>query len=102
MTTTTATPELILFGGYVHNSKSPSNDLFVISTRDFSATLWQTSGDVPSPRSAHGAALISTTFLIWGGTDFSDQNAPNESNDDSFYLLNLGTSDLFDVKARSS
>jgi hypothetical protein len=75
----------------------------MISTRDFSTTLLQTSGDVPSPRLGHRAVLTSTTLLIWGGrTDFSDQNAQNPSNDDSFYLLNLGTSDLFHVNTRSS
>ena len=84
---TSATPagELFLFGGYVHSSESPSNDLYIVSTQDFSTTLLQTGGDVPSPRFAHGAALVSTTLLIWGGrTDFSDQNAQNQSNDDSF------------------
>jgi hypothetical protein len=36
--------------------------------------------------------------LIRGGlTDFSDQNAHNHSNDDSFYLLNLGMSGRFHV-----
>jgi hypothetical protein len=46
--------------------------------------------------------LTSTTLLIWGGkTDFSDQEAQNQSDDDSFYLLNLGTSHLFHVKTRS-
>jgi hypothetical protein len=101
-TTTTTTRELFLFGGYVHSPKSPSNDLYVISTRDFSATLLQTSGDVPSPRFGRGVALTSTSLLIWGGTDFSDQEAQNQSNDNSLYLLNLGTSDLFDVKTRST
>jgi hypothetical protein len=102
-TSATAAGELFVFGGYVHRSKSPSNDLYVISTRDFSATLLQTSGDVPSPRYGHRAVLTSTTLLIWGGSvDVSYQNAQNQNNDDSFYLLNLGTSDLFDVKTRSS
>ena len=99
----TASGELFLFGGCVHKPRSPNNDLYVISTRDFSTTLLQTSGEVPSPRFAHRAVLTSTTLLIWGGsTDLSDQNAPNQSDDDAFYLLNLGTSDLFDVKARSA
>jgi hypothetical protein len=98
-TTATPTGELFLFGGFVHRSKSPSNELYMFSTQDFSTTLLQTSGDVPSPRYGHRAVLSSTTLLIWGGrTDFSDQNARHQSNDDSFYLLNLGTSDLFDVK----
>ena len=79
----------------------------MISTRDFSTTLLQTSGDVPSPRYGHTAVVTDTdtTLLIWGGkTDFSDQNAQNPDNDDSFYLLNLGTSDHFPshVQTRST
>src|ERR1700679_595198 len=73
-----------------------SNDLYAFSTLDlshFSTTLLQTSGEVPTPRAGHGAALIgTTTLLICGGIKyFSDQNV---LNDDSLYLLNLGTSDL--------
>jgi hypothetical protein len=87
-TSATAAGELFLFGGYVQSSRSPSNDLYVISTRDFSTTLLQTSGDVPSPRFGHCAVLTSTNLLIWGGTtNFSEQ-------DDSLYLLKLGASDL--------
>ena len=67
-----------------------SNDLYVFST-----TLLQTSGEVPSPRVAHGAALTSANALIWGGiTNFSNQNVVNQRQDDSLYLLNLGTSYL--------
>ena len=96
-TSATAAGELFLFGGYVHRSRSPSNGLYVISTQDFSTTFLKTNGDVPSPRYGHRAVLTSTTLLIWGGqtdSDFSDKNAQNQSNDDSFYLLNLGASDL--------
>ncbi len=107
-TSATAAGDLFLFGGYVHISRShgPRNDLYVISTRDFSITLLKTSGDVPSPRCAHSAVLTSTTLLIWGGlTNFSDQSENAQyycsSDDDSFYLLNLGTSVLFYVKTRS-
>jgi hypothetical protein len=67
-------------------------------TQDFFTTLLQTSGEVPTPRAAHGTALrvTSTTLLICGGktngkADFGDQNVINH---DSLYLLNLGTSDL--------
>lgn len=89
--TATAAGELFLFGGYVHGS--PSNDLYAFSTRDFSATLLQTSGKAPSPRIAHGAALTSTDLLIWGGmTNFGDQKVLNQRQDDSLYFLNLGTS----------
>ena len=88
--TLTAAEELFLFGGWVHGS--PSSDIYVFSTRDFSTTLLQTSGEVPIPRFAHGAGLIGTTLLICGGTaNFGDQNVLNH---DTLYLLNLGTSDL--------
>ena len=89
--------ELFLFGGRVLEPRSRSNDLYVISTRDFSTTLLQTSGDVPSPRDGHCTVLIGTTLLIWGGkTDLSlnDRNAQTKSNIDSLYLLNLGMTDL--------
>ena len=98
-TSATTVSELFLFGGYIHSSKSRSNDLYVISTRDFSTTLLQTSGDVPSPRYGHCAVLTGASLLIWGGkTDFGNENAQNQSHDNSFYLLNLGTLDIFDVK----
>jgi hypothetical protein len=102
-TSATAASELFLFGGYIDSPGSPSNNLYVFSTRDSSATLLETSGDVPTPRYGHRVVLTSTTLLMWGGrTAFSDQNAQNQNYDDSFYVLNLGTSDIFDVKTRSS
>ena len=98
--TVTAASELFLFGGHVHGCAS--SDLYVFSTRDFSTTLLQTSGEVPTPRAAHGAALIGTTLLICGGktngkTNFGDQNVLNP---DALYLLNLGTS-IFIVQLSS-
>jgi hypothetical protein len=95
-TTATAAGELFLFGG-VSNERMIS-DLYVISTRDFSTTFLQTSGDVPSPRFGHCAMFTSTTLLIWGGT--SDET--EQGSDDSFYLLNLGVSDIFHLKTCSS
>ena len=89
--TATAAGELFLFGGYVYSASSTSNDLYVISTQDFSITPLQSSGDVPSPRYGHRAVFTNTTLLIWGGIQsINDQSAP----DNSLYLLNLGTSDL--------
>ena len=82
--TATATNELFLFGGLVHGH--PTNDLYLFSIQDFSTTLLQTSGEVPSPRYAHGATLIDTTLLICGGVGL---------NYDSLYLLDLGTLELF-------
>ena len=90
--TATAAGELFLFGGYVSDSTT-SDDLYVISTRDFTATLLQTTGEVPTPRRAHGAALIGTTLLIYGGT-IGYSIAKNALSSDSLCLLNLGTSDV--------
>jgi hypothetical protein len=86
--TANAASELFLFGGHGHGGAN--SDVYVFSTRDFSTTLLQTSGKAPTPRYAHCAALIGTTLLIWGGF-----NGSNKLNDDSLYLLNLGTSDPF-------
>jgi Galactose oxidase, central domain len=87
--TATAAGELFLFGGRELSPISASSDLYVFSTRDFSTTLLQTSGEVPAPRGGHGAALIGTsTLLISGGKD------NKVLNHESVYLLNLGTSDL--------
>ncbi|KAI0283606.1 hypothetical protein BGY98DRAFT_1183851 [Russula aff. rugulosa BPL654] len=97
-TTATAAGELFLFGGLGHSSESPRNDLYVISTRDFSTTLLQTSGDVPNPRYGHRAVLTSTILLIWGGmANFSDKIIQNQALDDSLYLLNLGTTSSIPV-----
>jgi hypothetical protein len=87
--TATAAGELFLFGGDVR--RCASSDLYMISTRDFSTTLLQTGGEVPTPRYAHRTALIGTTLLICGGRQKVGESLPN---DDSLYLLNLGTSDL--------
>jgi hypothetical protein len=79
--TANSASELYLFGGFAN--KSRSSDVYVFSTRDFSTTLLQTSGEVPDPGYAHSAALTGTTLLITCGY----------GKDDSLYLLNLGTSD---------
>ena len=90
--TATATPlsELFLFGGYVGDRTS--SDLYVFSTQDFSTIRLQTSGKVPIPCAAHGAALIGTTLLICGG--ITNSGYQYLLKHDSIYLLNLGTSDL--------
>jgi len=97
-TSVTSAGELFLFGGFVPRSLSPSNDLYVVSTRNFSTIPFKTSGNAPTPRYGHCAVLTSDFLLIWGGMKNSREQAP----DDSLYLLNLGTSDLFDVKSYSS
>ena len=89
--TATAAGELFLFGGDAYGDTS--SDLYVISTRDFTATLLQTSGEVPTPRCAHDAALIGTTLLIYGGANTKLPDL-NSLSSDSLCLLNLGMSDL--------
>jgi hypothetical protein len=91
--TATSTPfsELFLFGGQAGGRAS--SELYVFSTQDFSTIPLKTSGKIPTPRAAHGAALIGTTLLVCGGkTDYRYQYVLNH---DSIYLLNLGTSHLF-------
>ena len=91
--TATTTGEWLLFGGHAQDRES--NDLYMFSAEDFSTTLLQTNGEVPSPRVGPAAALIGTTLLIWGGkTSSRIENVPNDCEDDSLYLLNLGMSDL--------
>jgi hypothetical protein len=93
--TPTAAGELFLFGGVLSNGRS-RGDLHAISTRDYSTTLLKTSGDGPGKRSGHCVIFTGTILLIWGGGEGVQES------DDSFYLLNLGTSDLFHVKTCSS
>ena len=89
--TATAAGELFLFGGFVYGDTS--SDLYVFSTRDFTATLLQTSGEVPTPRRAHGAVLIGTTLLVYGGSNTKLYD-PNALSSDSLCVLNLGMSSL--------
>ena len=98
-TTATAAGELFLFGGNTTNSfwSAGSSDLYMISTHDLSATLLNTSGDVPKPRYGHCAASTNTTLLILGGLVPSKTGLGIKKDrlDDSLYLLDFGTSDLF-------
>jgi hypothetical protein len=63
----------------VYYAKSFHKD--VENTQDFSTTLLQTNGEVPTPHVAHGAVPtgIGTTLLIFGGKmNLSDQNVLNQ------------------------
>ncbi|KAA1468076.1 hypothetical protein DENSPDRAFT_770400 [Dentipellis sp. KUC8613] len=85
-----ATPagELFLFGGLVH--ETARNDLYVFSTRDLSATMLQTKGEMPSTRVGHASALVSSVLVVWGGDTKTDGRAkPGDKQDESLYLLNL-------------
>lgn len=87
--TATATGELFLFGGLVR--ETVRNDLYLVSTRDLSATLLQTAGEIPSPRVGHASALVGSVLIVWGGdTKTNGKAGPEDRQDDGLYLLNLG------------
>lgn len=87
--TATANGELYLFGGLVR--EAARNDLYLFSTRDLSATLVQTAGEIPSPRVGHASAIVSSVLIVWGGDTKTDPTSdPTEKQDDGLYLLNLG------------
>lgn len=83
----TQTGELLLFGGLVKDSVR--NDLYSFSSRELSATLFQTAGEVPAPRVGHASALVSSVLIVWGG-DTRFNGGSDQSLDDGLYLLNLG------------
>ncbi|KAI6047790.1 hypothetical protein EDC04DRAFT_22546 [Pisolithus marmoratus] len=86
--TATATGELYLFGGLVR--EAARNDLYLFSTRDLTATLVHTTGEIPSPRVGHASAIVSSVLIVWGGDTKTDATAnPAEKQDDGLYLLNL-------------
>lgn len=87
--TATATGELFLFGGLVRDVVR--NDLYLFSTRDLSATLLQTAGEIPSPRVGHASALVGSVLIVWGGdTKTNGRAGRSDKQDDGLYLLNLG------------
>ncbi|KIP12569.1 hypothetical protein PHLGIDRAFT_97993 [Phlebiopsis gigantea 11061_1 CR5-6] len=86
--TATATGELFLFGGLVRDVVR--NDLYLFSTRDLSATLLQTAGELPSPRVGHASALVGSVLIVWGGDTKTNGGArTSDKQDDGLYLLNL-------------
>ena len=64
------------------------NDLYSFSTRDLSAALIETKGEVPLPRVGHASALVSSVLIVWGGDTKTNDV---DRQDDALYLLNLGT-----------
>ncbi|KIJ46380.1 hypothetical protein M422DRAFT_66743 [Sphaerobolus stellatus SS14] len=86
--TATMNGELYLFGGLVHESVRA--DMYLVSTRDLTATLLETIGDTPPPRVGHSSALVSTVVIVWGGDTKGDGNI-DEPHDDALYLFNTGT-----------
>ena len=87
--TATANGDLFLFGGLVREASC--NDLYLLSTRDLSATLLETGGEIPTPRVGHASALVSSILIVWGGDTRGNQNSKaTDKQDDGLYLLNLG------------
>ena len=85
--TATQNGDLFLFGGLVR--ESARNDVYLLSTRDNSACLFQTSGQVPSPRMGHACALVGNVLIVWGGDTNTDPSKPADRQDNGLYLLNL-------------
>ncbi|KAG8927063.1 Negative regulator of mitotic exit, partial [Tulasnella sp. 408] len=84
--TSTASGELLLFGGLVGGQIK--NDLYSLSTSDHSVSLIETDGEVPPPRVGHASVLAGGMLVVWGGITAYGAN-PNEQQDDALYLLNL-------------
>jgi hypothetical protein len=53
--------------------------------------LYQTAGELPSPRVGHASALVSNVLIVWGGDTKTDpMSKPTDKQDEALYLLNLG------------
>lgn len=87
--------ELFLFGGLVR--ESVRNDLYSFATRDLSATLVQTTGEIPPARVGHASALVSSVLIVWGG---DTKQKDTDKQDEGLYLLNLGTREWTRVATR--
>lgn len=110
--------ELYLFGGLVR--ESVKNDLYTIYADKLisqtpnsppgapgagpaaasqiyaSATLVQTTGEIPPPRVGHATVLVSNVLILWGG---DTKVRADDKQDEGLYLLNLSTREWTRVKA---
>jgi len=73
------------------------NDLYSFATRDLSATLVQTTGEIPPARVGHASALVSSVLIVWGG---DTKQRDTDKQDEGLYLLNLGTREWTRVATR--
>ena len=76
---------LVLFGG-ADRGQGHFNDTAVLQKRRRDWRRRETKGDVPTPRSGHGAVVYGKFMFLFGGIDFSEEAAYNDS-----YVLNLET-----------
>ncbi|PWY97244.1 hypothetical protein BCV70DRAFT_69247 [Testicularia cyperi] len=114
-----ANGELYLFGGLVR--ESVKNDLYTVYVDKLvsqtpnsppgnpassvvnssnqiyaSATLVQTTGEIPPPRVGHATVLVSNVLILWGG---DTKVRADDKQDEGLYLLNLSTREWTRVKA---
>ncbi|KAI0328180.1 galactose oxidase [Cubamyces sp. BRFM 1775] len=82
---TSSSGDILLFGGLA--VEKMQNDLYVISVQDHSATLLDTTGDLPDPRTGHACVLMSDVFVVWGGD--SDSPATREELSHEVCVLDL-------------
>ncbi|KAN0060201.1 hypothetical protein ACQY0O_007530 [Thecaphora frezii] len=110
--------EIYLFGGLVR--ESVKNDLYTVYVDKLvngaqnpasppgsaaasqllyaSATLVQTTGEIPPPRVGHATVLVSNVLILWGG---DTKVRADDKQDEGLYLLNLSTREWTRVKAPS-
>lgn len=117
---TAASPngEVYLFGGLVR--ESVKNDLYCVqvdriglppvapgapqptgptSNNGVSATLVQTTGEIPPPRVGHATILVSNVVILWGG---DTKIRADDKQDEGLYLLNLSTREWTRVKSEDA
>jgi hypothetical protein len=73
--------DLYLFGGG-RTATVNRNDLYLYSTFENTATLLETSGDIPSPRYRPASAMYGGDLIVWGGRSGTE-------HDDNLYMLDL-------------
>ncbi|GJJ09850.1 hypothetical protein Clacol_004074 [Clathrus columnatus] len=88
---TTSNNEIYLFGGLSRDTMV--SDMYLIASRDLTATLIETAGDIPSPRVGHASELANNVLIVWGGATKQDgqANSVEEPHDNSLYLFNTAT-----------
>ncbi|PWN27111.1 hypothetical protein BDZ90DRAFT_220990 [Jaminaea rosea] len=106
--------EVYLFGGLVR--ESVKNDLYTVhvdkvsqpapsatsptspaaNINGASATLVQTTGEIPPPRVGHATVLVSNVLILWGG---DTKIRADDKQDEGLYLLNLSTREWTRVKS---
>lgn len=84
----TPSGEVFLFGGLY--ASEPRKDLYRISSRERSASLLQTAGDIPPARIGHASALFNNNLFVWGGN--TKLSKRGDLHDDALYKFDLGIS----------